>query len=434
LPGYAFVEITGAGCPSTLSASVTLDLDEHIVCTLVNDDIAPTVTLHKVITNDDMADPDAFGLQVNGTAVDSGETLAVTANTPIAINELGLPGYVFVAITGPGCPTALGDAITLAVGAALECTISNQRVGVEIHRSGSNALVEGDSNVVSYTINLIGVPTAPVTVNLQPDAQVVVDPATLVFTPGNAATPQVVQLLAVDDAVVEGAHSGVIDHSASSLDANYNDPDIAYFNDRATANNDPSTVLVDIIDNDTASILFRKTVSIAGYPPACSKASTIKVPINTSIVYCYTIRNTGNITSTMHTLTDDHLGALLVDEEILLAPGASVSRTFTATIAITTTNIATWTASSALLQDVSAAGQVPTDPFVDARTQAIVFISGPGDDQDEDGLLDNDEGAIDRNNNGIPDFLDPNEPTNLDEEKEPSGGAGQRIFLALIVR
>jgi hypothetical protein len=136
----------------------------------------------------------------------------------------------------------------------------------------------------------------------------------------------------------------------------------------------------------------------------------------------------------MHTLTDDHLGTLLVDEDILLAPGASVSRTFTATIAITTTNVATWTASSALPQDVSAAGQAPADPFVDAQTQATVFISGPGDDQDEDGLLDNDEGALDRNDNGVPDFLDPNEPTSLDEEKEPTGSADKRVFLPLVAQ
>jgi hypothetical protein len=278
----------------------------------------------------------------------------------------------------------------------------------------------------------VGVPAAPVTVTLQPDAQVVVDPAMLVFTPGNGATAQVVQVLAVDDAIVEDNHMGVIGHSASSPDPNYNSPDLPYYNDGATANDDLSTVLVDIVDNDTASVLFRKTVSIEGYPPACSDESIIKVPINTNIVYCYSIRNTGNTTFTMHTLTDDHLGALLVDEEIPLAPGDSVSRTFTATIAFTTTNIATWTASSSNPPDFSAAGQAPADPLVEAETQATVFISGPDDDQDSDGIPDNEEGTRDRNGNGIPDFLDPDDPTNLDEEKEPTGGANQRIFLPVI--
>jgi hypothetical protein len=242
----------------------------------------------------------------------------------------------------------------------------------------------------------------------------------------------------VDDAVVEGNHTGVISHSAGSPDPNYNSPGLPFYNDGAIANNDQSTVLVDILDNDTASVLFRKTVSLAGYPPACSEQSTIQAPVNTTIVYCYTIRNTGNITFTTHTLADDHLGALLVNEEILLAPNASVSRTFTATIAVTTTNIATWTASILQPPDVSAAGQAPPEPFIDAQTQATVFISGPADDQDGDGIPDNEEGAQDRNGNGIPNFLDPDEPTRLDEEEEPTGGAPggrpQRIFLPMVRR
>jgi hypothetical protein len=123
---------------------------------------------------------------------------------------------------------------------------------------------------------------------------------------------------------------------------------------------------------------------------------------------------------------------LLNDVVLLLAPNASISHTFTATVAVTTTNIATWTASSIQAQDVSAAGLAPAPPVVDAQTQATVFISGAMDDQDRDGAPDNDEGAGDRNGNGIPNFLDPDDPTSLDEEKEPTGAADKRVFLPLV--
>ncbi|NNE06680.1 MAG: hypothetical protein HKN15_13240, partial [Xanthomonadales bacterium] len=103
LSGYAFVSITGdAGCPANLGGTVTLDEGASITCTINNDDIAPTITLSKNVTNDNGGDAGVndFGLTVGGAGVNSGDITPVDANTPIALDEAGLSGYAFVSITG----------------------------------------------------------------------------------------------------------------------------------------------------------------------------------------------------------------------------------------------------------------------------------------------------------------------------------------------
>ena len=46
-------------------------------------------------------------------------------------------------------------------------------------------------------------------------------PVSLVFTPSNWDTPQTVTVTAVDDAAIEGNHTGVITHSSTSSDTGY---------------------------------------------------------------------------------------------------------------------------------------------------------------------------------------------------------------------
>jgi hypothetical protein len=75
----------------------------------------------------------------------------------------------------------------------------------------------------SYTVVLNTQPTANVTVTLTPDAQVRVAPTSLTFTPDTWNVPQPVTVSAVDDDVVEGAHSSTIGHAVVSNDRNYDD-------------------------------------------------------------------------------------------------------------------------------------------------------------------------------------------------------------------
>lgn len=137
----------------------------------------------------------------------------------------------------------------------------------------------------------------------------------------------------------------------------------------------------------TPSLTLLKTVGTL--PSVCATTNIITVAANTPVYYCYTVTNTGPVPLITHTLQDDKLGILLNDVVLNLAPGASTFITAPATIAITTTNVATWTA------------YPPFGPPATGISTATVWVppavasSGLGDfvwmDTDNDGLQDADE-------------------------------------------
>jgi uncharacterized repeat protein (TIGR01451 family) len=133
---------------------LTLDLGTDVTCTITNDDVAPTITLIKDVDNLNNAGRTAgandFNLTVGGVGVNSGDTLAVDANTSYALNETVLPGYAFVSITGDeACPQVLNGTVTLSEGANVTCTIHNVATLPEftLTKVGTPDPVEAGSNV-----------------------------------------------------------------------------------------------------------------------------------------------------------------------------------------------------------------------------------------------------------------------------------------------
>jgi len=123
----------------------------------------------------------------------------------------------------------------------------------------------------------------------------------------------------------------------------------------------------------------------------CPGANTEIVVPGSTVTYCFELMNTGTTTLTMHTLVDDHLGVLLSDAEIEIAPGGS--HFISANIMITqpVTNLATWTATdefeteletsdSAVVEitgvEVDLVKTVGTDLSVCAPTSEISVIAG----------------------------------------------------------
>lgn len=97
----------------------------------------------------------------------------------------------------------------------------NDVAGVFAAATGSStAVVEGGAGD-EVTMKLGTLPTADVTVTLQPDAQLGATPATLTFTPSNWNVPQTVAITAVQDRAVEGPHSGTILVATASADITY---------------------------------------------------------------------------------------------------------------------------------------------------------------------------------------------------------------------
>ena len=109
--------------------------------------------------------------------------------------------------------------------------------------SGSTAVTEAGPTD-TYDIVLDVVPDSTVTITVTPDAQISLSSGTLTYTTGNWSTPQTVTVTAVNDAVVEGSHSGTVTHSASG--GGYDGVSIP-------------TVVATIADNDTASVTVTET-------------------------------------------------------------------------------------------------------------------------------------------------------------------------------
>jgi predicted extracellular nuclease len=95
------------------------------------------------------------------------------------------------------------------------------------------------------------------------------------------------------------------------------------------------------------AISLTKTVGLV--PGVCAATSEISVLAGTDVYYCYEVSNSGNITLTLHDLTDSELGPIFTGLPYDLGPGASVDTVtagleISATINTTTTNSALWTA------------------------------------------------------------------------------------------
>ncbi len=122
----------------------------------------------------------------------------------------------------------------------------NDTADVVITESGNTTTaVEGGAGD-AYTVVLTSQPTHNVTVRLDVDTQVTADTTQLVFTPENWDTAQTVEVHAVDDSLVEGAHQGMIVHAVTSDDTNYHELTVA-------------PVDVGITDNDTAGVVITES-------------------------------------------------------------------------------------------------------------------------------------------------------------------------------
>lgn len=151
------------------AGSVTLAFGEQTVCTIVNDDIAPTLTLAKTVVNDDggvLADTD-FSLSVDSSVVANGVATTVAANTAILISELDVDGYTEgtwactdangLTTTLPTAGLATGESIMLQPGSDVTCAISNDDIAPTL--TLAKTVVNdhgGDLAVIDFDISIDG--------------------------------------------------------------------------------------------------------------------------------------------------------------------------------------------------------------------------------------------------------------------------------------
>lgn len=155
-----------------------------------------------------------------------------------------------------------------------------------------------------------------------------------------------------------------------------------------------------------AEFVLTATVGIHAIGDPCTGSQPLRVPVGTTMRYCYNIRNTGVITLLEHTAAD-RLGGVLLNKTLKqLTSGEGFSTTVTAMLNVTATNPVTWTATLEYVPP----GLTPDHPLLPFKLvrhyATTVAVSSPKDDQDKDTIPDNVEGAADVDQDGKPNYLD----------------------------
>ncbi|MCC6986286.1 MAG: sortase [Anaerolineales bacterium] len=125
---------------SQTGSDITLALGESATCTITNNDIAPTLTLVKNVTNNDggTAAVGDWTLDANGPSTISGVTGAGAVTSAIvdagsySLGETAIAGYTQTAITCSGSDANGADGLDLDPGENVTCTFFNDDIGATL--------------------------------------------------------------------------------------------------------------------------------------------------------------------------------------------------------------------------------------------------------------------------------------------------------------
>lgn len=86
--------------------------------------------------------------------------------------------------------------------------------------------------------------------------------------------------------------------------------------------------------------------TIVANSPKCGRDKSLRVALNTTLLYCYRLKNTSPITLPIQTLVDSTLGKLMENQVLPLPGGSTIMVTRTVTASHSSTSIVTWTSST----------------------------------------------------------------------------------------
>ena len=251
------------GSYNGLTSNLTVDIDDndwvlHITETAGNTNVAEggatdTYKVHLAfrpghgktvtvtLTTDGVATVSPTTLTFTYDNWDDDQTVTVTAYNDPVVEPSPHDGVITHTL-------ASGDSCFSGRVAYLKAHVTdNDTAGVTVLPASILATEGGDGG--SYYVGLTSEPVSPVTISVNPDGQVALTPTSLTFLPGDYvclatasegslwSEPQLVTVTAVDDTAIEGGHTGVITHEASSEDPDYSGIPIG-------------SVTVNITDND----------------------------------------------------------------------------------------------------------------------------------------------------------------------------------------
>ncbi len=231
----------------------------------------------------------------------------------------------------------------------------NDTIGVTVTESaGTTDITEGGATD-SYTIVLNTQPTGNVAISVSADADATVSTSSIVFTPANWDTAQTITVTAVNDAVVEGAHTSTLTHSATSTDGAYDGIMIG-------------SVTANITDNDTA-----------GFTVSLISASTTEAGGTATFTVVLDAAPTGIVTTTIH--SSDITEGTITTSTLVFSPGSwNLARTVTVTgvddiLADGNINYSIILDTATSTDDVNYAGINPSDVAVTNIDNDVVGIT-----------------------------------------------------------
>lgn len=174
-------------------------------------------------------------------AANSLNAATATVNSAIVNDNLIEGNHDF--ILGFGAVTTDLTGVS-ASGAHTVTIFDDDFAGVEIIETAGDTIVTEGGATDTFTITLTAEPTSDVTITFDVGTQVTFAPNPLVISPANWNVPQTVTVTAVDDPVIEGAHSATVGFTFTG-DANF-----------AVITPNSISIVVDIIDNDNPAVLL----------------------------------------------------------------------------------------------------------------------------------------------------------------------------------
>ncbi|MCW2920456.1 MAG: hypothetical protein JWL76_330 [Thermoleophilia bacterium] len=158
---------------------------------------------------------------------------------------------------------------TAATPASQAVTITDDDLaGVKVVETEGKTIVAEAGTTDTYTIALLGEPTADVTIATNGGAQVTAAPATVTFTAANWSTPQTVTVSAVQDSIDEpDPHAGEVAHAATTTAAGWTGASLA-------------GVAVSIADDDAANIIASQSSNSTRVTEGKAAGDTIRFTLS----------------------------------------------------------------------------------------------------------------------------------------------------------
>ena len=216
------------------------------------------------------ADAAGAGGRGVGGIWNNGGTLNLDASTNTTLSTGNTGGAGSGGSQGPFPPGANGTATNTVISTGGGTQNTNYiPPGIVLTQSASSTDVAEGGATDSYTLVLTSQPNSNVSIGLNPGTQVTVGTSPVVFTNANWNIEQTVTVTAVDDAAVEGPHTGTISHLVVSPDPIYNGVTVGNVVANITDNDLPTLTIndVSITEGNASTQVLNFTVTRTGSTP-----------------------------------------------------------------------------------------------------------------------------------------------------------------------